>query len=131
MTVRQAFAIAPLTTPMLYWSMEFGAALADPNRRHLALQSPLNGFALVIAFGAPIAYAVTLGVGLPALYLSRGKRPRLITALVAGGASGLATALVLHPFLTAELFSIPLSPVQGAVLGAATATVLWYLLPDA
>src|SRR5689334_11367172 len=107
MTVRKAFAIAPLTTPALYWSMQFAAALADPNRRHLALQSPLSGFALVFAFGAPIAYAMTLVVGLPALYLGRGKKPRFVTALVCGGITGLVTALVLHPFLTAELFSIP------------------------
>jgi hypothetical protein len=111
---------------MLYWSMQFVTALANSSRRHLALQSPLSSLAFVFAFGAPVAYAATLAIGVPAHFLARGKNPRLVTILLCGAFTGVATALLLHPFLTSDLFSIPLTPAHGAALGAATGAVFWY-----
>jgi hypothetical protein len=115
---------------MLYWSMQFVSALADANRRHVALQSSMTSLAVVLAFGAPIAYAATLVIGVPAYYFGNGKHPRLVTTLLSGALTGVGTALLLHRFLTGDLFSIPLTPAHGAALGAATGAVFWYCVDE-
>ena len=42
--------IAPLAAPFVYWASMLASAVADPTRRHGALQAPLSSFALVMAF---------------------------------------------------------------------------------
>jgi hypothetical protein len=124
----RAILIAPLVAPALYWIMMFIAAVADPNRRAPALESPISGLAFVVVFGGLISYVVTLIAGVPTyLLLRRAGILRLGSLLVAGVCIGLATAIILRPFLHGELFSIPLTPLQGATLGAAVAAAFWAL----
>ena len=123
-----AFLVAPLTAPVLYWVTSVGSALADPNRRHAALQNPLMSLVMVLAFGAPIAYAATIVFGVPVYWLlDRRNALRAVPIVATGAVAGLVTALVVDPQLRGELFSIPLGPWRGIALGAATAVVFWWL----
>ncbi|HEX7796784.1 MAG TPA: hypothetical protein VF456_20620 [Vicinamibacterales bacterium] len=124
----RASLIAPLTAPVLYYAMAIGAALLDPLRRASVSQSLLNSLVLVIAFGAPIAYVATLGIGLPLLWIVRRVAPlTLARTILVGFLVGVAVASGLAPWLRGELVSIPLPPWQGALLGGAAAAV-WYQL---
>ena len=128
----RALAVAPLAAPLLYWAGALAFALADPNRRHAALQDPLGGLGYILIGGAPIAYAATLVASVPAIWLvRRGGRWTLAALLVLGGLIGLVAALVLRPHLRGELFSIILPPLAGAALGALSAGVFWWLAPRA
>lgn len=120
--------IAPLTAPVLYYLGALIAALLDPVRRESVGQSLLSGLAVVLAVGAPIAYAATFGAGLPALWMTRRAGPLTIgrTVLV-GLLAGVGVSIVIAPWLRGELVSIPLAPWHGGLLGAATAAV-WYWL---
>jgi hypothetical protein len=110
----------------LYYAMVLIAALADPVRRFSAGQGFLNGLALVFALGAPVAYAATFLVALPLLWLVRRVAPlTLARTILVGLLVGVAVASGLAPWLRGELFSIPLTPWQGALLGGASAAV-WY-----
>ena len=124
----RAFLIAPLTAPAIYWIIAFISAVADPNRRALAWRSPFGGIAFLFVFGGLISYAVTLIAGVPAyLLLRRTGILGLWSVLVAGVCIGVATAFALAPYLRGELFSIPLTPLHGAALGAGVAAVFWAL----
>lgn len=126
----RAFLIAPLAAPILYWAGTLALALADPNRRRVALQAPLAGLGYILAFGAPIAYAATLVASVPAIWLVRHTGRRSLGALVVlGGIVGLIATVVLGPYLRADLFSVILSPLGGAGLGALSAGVFWWLAP--
>ena len=128
--VLKAFIVAPLVAPILYWAIALALALADPNRRPLALEAPLSGLGYVLAFGIPIAYAATLVAAVPAIWLLRHAGNRALAALLSLGAIvGLVAAFVLSPYLRGDLFSVILPPVEGAVLGAVSAGVFWWLLP--
>lgn len=73
-----------------------------------------------------ISYATTLIAGVPAyLLLRRSGRLSLGLLLAAGAVTGFVVAVILKPYLSGELFSIPLTPIQGAVLGAAVASAFW------
>jgi hypothetical protein len=124
------FLLAPPVAPVLYWAWTFLAGVAEsPERRHAVLQSPLRELLVILAFGAPIAYAaaaVTLLLGWPLLRL-RGSLLPAATAL-AGAMAGLLTAAVLKPHLGSDLFRVELTLPQGAVLGAGSAAcyaLLW------
>ena len=127
----RAFVVAPLVTPILYWAGTLALALADPNRRRMALQAPLGGAGYILAVGAPIAYAATIVAAVPAIWLLRhAGRWALRAMLLLGGIVGLVTAVVLSPYLRGELFSVILSPLGGAGLGALSAGVFWWLAPQ-
>jgi hypothetical protein len=124
----RASLIAPLTAPVLYYAMAIGAALVDPLRRASTSQSSLTGLALVLALGAPLAYAATLGIALPLLWIVRRVAPlTLARTILVGFLVGVAVATGLAPWLRGELVSIPFPLWQGALLGGASAGV-WYLL---
>jgi len=128
MRVVRAFLCAPLTAPLLYWAGSLTSALLDPARRNAALQSPLTSLAFVVAFGSPLAYAASLVAGVPAWWLLRRQTAAASAALILlGAALGLATAIVMGPYLRGELFSIVLTPQQGAGLGAASGGVFLWL----
>jgi hypothetical protein len=83
---------------------------------------------MILAFGAPIAYAATLVFGVPVYwFLDRRNALRGVPIVATGAAAGLVTALVVEPQFRGELFSIPLGPWRGMALGAATALVFWWL----
>lgn len=127
--VIRAFLVAPLTAPALYWIIAFIGAVTDSNRRGQALGSPFAGIAFVFVFGGLIAYAVMLLAGVPTyLLLRRAGILGLASLLIAGVCIGVASAFALAPHLRGELFSIPLSPLHGAALGAAVAAVFWALV---
>lgn len=123
----KAFIVAPPTAPVLYWVTSVASALADPNRRNAALHNPLMSLVMVLAFGAPIAYAATLVFGVPVYwFLNRRNALRAAPIVATGAVAGLVTALVVEPQFRGELFSIPLGPWRGMALGAATAVVFWW-----
>jgi len=127
--VIRAFLVAPLAAPALYWIIAFITAVADSNRRGQALGSPFAGIAFIVVFGGLISYAVTLIAGIPAyLLLRRAGILGLGTLLLAGVCIGIVSAVALAPYLRGELFSIPLSPLHAAALGAAVAAVFWALV---
>jgi apolipoprotein N-acyltransferase len=119
---------APLTAPLLYYSIAIVAAILDPVRRASAGLNLFSGLALVLAFGAPVAYAATFALGLPLLWLVRRVAPlTLARVILVGFLVGLGVAMGLAPWLRGELISIPLPPLQGGLLGSASAAV-WYWL---
>jgi len=127
----RAFLVAPLVVPILYWAGLLLQALADPNRRRLALQAPFAGLGYVLAIGTPIAYAATFVASVPAIWLVRHAGKWALAAMVVlGGVVGLVVTLVLSPYLRGDLFSVILSPLGGAGLGAASAGVFWCLAPQ-
>jgi len=126
----RAFLVAPLVVPILYWAGLLLQALADPDRRRAALEAPFAGLGYVLAIGTPIAYAATLVAGVPAIWLVRQAGKWALAAMVVlGGVVGLVVTLVLSPYLRGDLFSVILSPLGGAGLGAASAGVFWWLAP--
>ena len=128
MRIVRATLIAPLVVPLLYWTASLAGALADSGRRGYAGQNLWSGLAFVFAFATPVAYAATLALGLPALWLVRHLwRLTLATAVVVGLVVGSGVAAVLEPHLRGELVSAPLPVWSGALLGAAAAAAWWAL----
>jgi hypothetical protein len=126
----RAFLLAPLVAPISYWAGALVLALADPNRRRMALRAPFAGLEYLLALGTPVAYAVTLVAAVPAIWLIRHAGNWALGALLTlGGVVGLVAAVVLGPSLRGELFSIILPPLAGAGLGALSAGVFWWLAP--
>jgi hypothetical protein len=122
-----AFLIAPLTAPTLYWATASLLALGDPGRA-LTLDRAFSSFALVLLVGGPIAYAATAVVGVPACYLVQTRGGwRFASLLVLGAGAGIATAFLTAPYLRGELFSVILTPLEGAALGCLAAAVFWWL----
>jgi hypothetical protein len=129
-TFPRAFILAPLVVPILYWAGAIAMALADPNRRRVALRDPFAGFGYVLVLGGILAYAATLVASVPAIWLVRRAGSWALVALLAlGGIVGLIAAVILGPYLRGDLFSILLPPLEGAVLGALSAGVFWWLAP--
>ena len=126
--VVRATLIAPLVVPLLYWTGSLAGALADPARRGYAGHNLWSGLAFVFAFASPVAYAATLALGLPALWLVRRLwRLTLPTTVTVGLVVGSGVAAVLAPNVRGELVSVPLPVWSGALLGAAAAGVWWVL----
>jgi len=122
----RATIIAPLTAPLLYWAGSFAFALADPVRRSYADQNMFGALAVVGAGGAPVAYAATLLIALPALWLLSKIGPltpgrTMLTGLVTGVAVGIPLARMLR----GDLFSVPMPLWAAGALGAASAAVWW------
>jgi len=113
---------------LLYWTGSLAGALADPVRRGYAGHNLWSGLAFVFAFASPVAYAATLALGLPALWLVRRLwRLTLATTVTVGLVVGSGVAAVLAPNVRGELVSVPLPVWSGALLGAAAAGVWWVL----
>lgn len=125
----RAFLLAPLAAPVLYWAWNLVAHLASgPDDRRAVFQPPFRELAIVVVFGAPIAYAATLValLGWPLLRLPGRVAP--VAVGVAGAVTGVATTIIVHPlFGGGDLFRVVLTPVQGAVLGGASAVLFWWL----
>jgi hypothetical protein len=111
-----AFALAPLTAPLLWWAV----FLAYESQN---FSEALGELAFVIVGSVPIIYGAALGVGVP-LYLVIEKWSRLrfwhpvLIGSVAGGA-----AYWLWVGRQGGLFSL----LSGAVLGAASGTCFWLI----
>src|SRR5260221_3245415 len=124
--VVRATLIAPLVVPLLYWTGSLAGAIADPGRRGYAGHNLWSGLAFVFAFASPVAYAATLALGLPALWLVRRLwRLTLATTVAVGLVVGSGVAAVLAPNVRGELVSVPLPLWSGALLGAPAAGVWW------
>lgn len=128
---RRAILLAPVVAPVGYW-VGVGLAtaaktMADPAA---TLGSPsIRLLGMVLAIGAPVAYAAMIVVGIPAyLALRRARRVGRLALWAVGGVVGGAVALVLQPSLRGELFSIPFPAWAGVVLGVVTAEVFLRLL---
>ena len=123
----EALAIAPLTAPVLYWIGSLVPVIADPDR-HLSLRSAVGGLGIILLAGGLVAYLAALVGATPALVMLRrwnvGAYPGVLGI---GAIVGAATAFVLRPFLRGDLFSIILTPWQGAGLGCASAGVFCWL----
>ncbi len=119
--------VAPLATPLLYWLGLIASAAADPARRNRLGDGLFWALAWVFRAATPIAYAATLGA-LALLWLVRrfGALTLYRTVLV-GALVGTITAALMQPGLHGELFSVPLPPWEGALLGAASAAAWWRL----
>jgi hypothetical protein len=126
MRFARATLVAPLMVPLLYCVGSLAAALADPSRRAWAGQNLLNGSALVFVVGAPVAYAATALVALPALLLVRRFGPlTLARTVIVGLVVGVGVAVAMGPPLRGELVSVPLPPWSGGLMGVAAAAVWW------
>src|SRR5260221_4332122 len=118
MRIVRATVIGPLVVPLLYWTASLAGALADSGRRGYAGQNLWSGLAFVFAFATPVAYAATLALGLPALWLVRHLwRLTLATAVVVGLVVGSGVAAVLAPNVRGEPVSVPLPAWGGAPPG--------------
>src|SRR4051812_37587875 len=114
----RASLVAPLTAPLLYYAIALVQALLDPVRRGSIGESFTSGVAVILAVGAPIAYAATGLVGLPALwFVGRFGPLTMLRTVIVGLAAGVAVAILMAPWLRGELFSIPLAPWEGGALG--------------
>src|SRR5260221_797686 len=114
--VVRATLIAPLVVPLLYWTGSLAGALADPVRRGYAGHNLWSGLAFVFAFASPVAYAATLALGLPALWLVRRLwRLTLATTVTVGLVVGSGVAAGLAPHVRWGLVSGPLPVGSGAL----------------
>ena len=123
----RAFFIAPLAVPLVYWAERLSEAAADPARRDWALSNGLSGLLIVVVFSAPVAYAATVAAGVPLFMLGRRQRLRLSVTVIVGVVLGAIVGALLEPQLRGDLFSVPVGPWRGALLGGAAATV-WHRL---
>lgn len=127
----RATLIAPLTAPVLYWAGTGAVAAADPDRRADVVPNLFHDLPVVMVWGAPVAYVVTVAVALPALWLLRRHGPLTAERTVAVGlVVGLLTGLILAPQLRGDLITVPMGPWIGVALGAASAAVWWLLARD-
>src|SRR5687768_16529424 len=128
---RRALLLAPLVAPVGYWVgvglATAAKAVAEPAT---TLGSPsVRLLGMVLAVGAPVAYAATVVVGIPAyLALRRARRVGRSTLWAVGGVVGAAMAMLLQPSLRGELFSIPFPAWAGVLLGVLTAEAFLRLL---
>jgi hypothetical protein len=123
----KAFVVAPMTAPILYWVGSLLAAMFDPTRT-ASVQAAVAALGLILLFGGPIAYLATLVAVAPAIYLlRRWRRGAIPVVLLLGAVVGVATSVVVGPYLRGELVSAILTRSQGAVLGCASAGVFCWL----
>lgn len=129
MKVARALLVAPLAAPLWFWFQAMVTALLDPQMRGATWSGAMQALALVVAFGAPIAYVAALLALWPAMWALRvyASTAAGVACVLLGVTLGAAVAYVIGPSLRGELFSIPLSPVVGAECGAAAAFVFWWL----
>ncbi len=119
--------VAPLATPLLYWLGLVGGMVADRARWNQLPDSAVTLLPLVAYAAAPTAYVATVAaLGLLWLVRRFGALTLYRTVLV-GALVGTVTAAIMQPGLRGELFSIPLPPWEGALLGAASAAAWWRL----
>jgi hypothetical protein len=103
------------------------AAIADPNRT-VAPRSAADGLSVILLVGAPVSYVAALVAAVPAIAMLRRWGAGAVPGVLAVGAVvGAVTAIVLGPYLRGELFSVILTPWQGAALGGASAGVYCWL----
>ena len=124
----RAFLFAPLAAPVAFWAELLVEGTLDPARRAGMLRGAVGALGIVIAAGAPVAYAASIAAGLPLWWLARRGRLRLWVAVAAGALAGLVTALVLAPSLRGELISIPMGIWRGSAIGGISAVAWWRLI---
>jgi hypothetical protein len=111
-----AFAVAPLTTPLLWW-LSFGFVSSDK------LSGALGDVAFVVVSCAPVVYGVTLGVGLPIyLVIEKWSRLRFWHPILVGTLLG----SVVFPLASRALAGLS-SALFGALLGGASGSAFWFI----
>ncbi len=118
---------APLTTPLLYWVGLVAGMVADPARRNRLPEGAFSGLPAVFAAAVPIAYVATAGALVLLWLVRRFGALTLYRTVLVGALVGTVTAAIMQPGLRGELFSIPLPPWEGALLGAASAAAWWLM----
>lgn len=123
----KALAIAPLTAPLLYWMASVLVGIADLDRT-VAPRSAAEGLSVILLVGGPVSYLAALVAAAPAIVMLRRWGASAVPGVLAVGAVvGAVTAIVLGRYLRGELFSVILTPWQGAALGGASAGVYCWL----
>jgi hypothetical protein len=123
--VVRATLIAPLVVPLLYLTVTFALILADPVLRG---EHHPSGVVVLFALAAPVAYAATLGLALPALWLLRRFwRLTLASTVAVGLIVGFGVVIVFYPPEPGAFIRIWLPPWLGALLGGTSAAVWWRL----
>jgi len=125
-----ALALAPLAAPLAIWAGLLARALILPTRANDPTMNPVAILVLavaLIAYGAPLTYAATLGILWPLFrLLDFVKRADWWWMTAAGAAAG----GVLLPFYLKVLDPhafFRIFPGAGAVAGGATAVAFWFL----
>lgn len=139
----QAFLIAPLAAPVSYWLghlvLELTRALAGTSgQRFPGAMELARSLAFITIFGAPVAFAAALAIGLPvylALRAPSGSPParalragRALLAVAIAGILGLAIAAVLGPQLRGDFFSVPMPAWAGTAMGLISGAVFVQLV---
>jgi hypothetical protein len=125
-----ALALAPLAAPLAIWAGLLIRALILPTRGNDPTVNPVAIVVLaiaLIAYGAPLAYAATLGIVWPVFRLLESLKRAdwwwlAATGAVAGGVLFPLYLKLLDPRAFFSLF-----PGAGAVGGGASAVAFWYI----
>ena len=123
----RALFIAPMTAPIWFWLRAAVGVLLDSSRRDSVLPHGGTAFLVVIAVGAPIAYAAALVAFAPAAWWLRRHRDWIggLGCAGIGAVVGAALATVLQPWFRGELVSVPLPATVGAECGLVAGGVFW------
>ena len=117
--------IGPLVAPIAYWIgvMVYGWL----NDFRFDWHKSLFELVVSVAFGLPIAYAVTLIWGAPILYaLHRIGWLRATTLILAGALGGVLVAVLIAFDQQGALFQVRMPLSGGTVLGALVAVACWW-----
>ena len=123
-----ALALAPLAAPLAIWAGLLIHALILPSRGNDPTFNPVAVVVLAVAltaYGAPLAYAATLGLLWPAFrFLESVRRPDWWWMAAVGAAAGAVLFPLYLKFLDPHAF-FRLFPGAGALAGAANAVAFW------
>lgn len=121
----RAFLLAPLVGPVLVWLL---GSVLSPTGEVRTIGEALQGLAVLMLFGAPVAYGAALLVGVPVLWWFRRTGHRSAVVVVVAGALGaMAVVGVLGP--STVFFgqrSLADFMVAGSI-GAAAGAAFWWL----
>lgn len=117
--------IGALVAPIAYW---IGVLLfARPAGAGFDWSQALRELTAIVPFGLPVAYAATLLLGVPMLYLLRRLRwLKAWTLVVAGAIGGVMVAVLFAWDQQGALFQVIMPLSAGAALGALVAGVTWW-----
>jgi hypothetical protein len=117
--------IGPLVAPPAYWLGVVGNAWISGAR--LEWFDAARNLAVIVAYGLPVTYAVTLVWGAPVLYgLRRLGWLHAATLIPAGALGGTIAARFIAMSQQGALFKVLMPLPAGAVLGALTAAACWW-----